>query len=83
MRLTSAASREFSDHCGVHHFVSSVVRYVVIGNGFERVSALNMGFGWICSVGANALAKAAKFVSVQGVPNGFVFGMMLQLVMAK
>ncbi len=54
--------------------MSSVVWYVVVGNGFDCVGAFNAGFGWIRSIGAYPLAQAAKFVGIQHVPDSFVFG---------
>ena len=74
---------DLADDFVVRHFMLPVMRYVVVGDGFECVGAFNMGFGWIRNVGANTLAKAAKFVSVRGVTGGFVFGVTSQLAMAK
>ena len=70
---------DLADDFGVRNFVSPVMRDVVIGDGFESVG----GFSWIRSAGAHPLAKAAKFISIRSVPDGFVFGVSLQLVMAK
>ena len=43
---------------------STVVWYVIIDNGLERVSAFNSRFGWVRCAGANALAEAAEFTSI-------------------
>ncbi len=73
----------FADDLGVRDLMATVVWDVIVGDRFESVSAVNAGFGWVCGIGAHALAQAVEFVGVRGVPDGFVFGVASELAMAE
>ena len=60
--------------------MSSVMWDGMTVNGFECVCAFDMGFWQVGWVSTHPLAEVAQFVGAQGVPDGFVFWVLMQWV---
>ncbi len=73
----------FTDNLGVRDLVAMVMGDVIVGNRFECVRPIDVGFCWVSCVGAHTLAQASKFVGVRGVPDGLVFGVASELAMVE
>jgi len=55
---------EFTHGSGVSNVVSLIQQDVVVADRFKSIGAIDLLFGGVGRVGANALAEASKFVCV-------------------